>query len=138
MAASSLTAPIFQGGRLEGELERTHARRRELLELYRKTILSAYQEVEDALAQGKQATMRQQQFRVAIAHANQAYVLARDRFMAGAIDYQTLLNVQRSLFTAQDNEVQAQTDVLVASVSLFKALGGGWRQHEEHSMFSSK
>jgi outer membrane protein, multidrug efflux system len=124
--AASLTAPIFQGGRLEGELERTLARRTELLEIYRKTILTAYQEVEDALALGSQSSRRREQLLLSVANAEQAYEIARDRFLAGATDYQTLLIVQRSLLNAQDSEVQAHVDVLTASVLLFKSLGGGW------------
>jgi NodT family efflux transporter outer membrane factor (OMF) lipoprotein len=126
MLAASLTAPIFQGGRLEGELERTLARRNELIENYRKTILTAYREVEDALALGSQSTRRRGELQLSVDSASQAYELARDRYLAGAIDYQTLLNVQRSVLNARDSNIQAQVDVLSASVLLFKALGGGW------------
>ncbi len=124
--AASLTAPIFQGGRLEGELERTLARRTELLEIYRKTLLTAYREVEDALALGKQSTRRHEHLLFSVDNATQAYGLARDRYMAGATDYETLLIVQRSWLNAQDNEIQAHVDILTASVLLFKSLGGGW------------
>jgi NodT family efflux transporter outer membrane factor (OMF) lipoprotein len=125
--ATSLTAPIFQGGRIEGEFERTLARRTELLEIYRKTILTAYQEVEDALALGSQSTRRREQLLLSVDSAKQAYEIARDRYLAGATDYQTLLIVQRSLLNAQDSEIQAHVDVLTASVLLFKSLGGGWK-----------
>lgn len=124
--AASLTAPIFQGGRIEGELERTLARRTELLEIFRKTILTAYQEVEDALALGSQSSRRREQLLLSVASAEQAYGIARDRYLAGATDFQTLLIVQRSLLNAQDSEVQAHVDVLTASVLLIKSLGGGW------------
>jgi outer membrane protein, multidrug efflux system len=126
--AASLTAPIFQGGRLEGELERTLARRTELLEIYRKILLIAYQEVEDALALGGQSARRREQLLVAVESAEKAYGLALERYLAGATDFQTLLIVQRSLFNAQDSEVQAHIDVLTAAVLLFKSLGGGWSQ----------
>ncbi|WP_374088323.1 efflux transporter outer membrane subunit [Methylomicrobium lacus] len=126
--ASSLTQPIFQGGRLEGELERTKARRGELVEIYRQTILTAYREVEDALALGRQAARRREDLLLSVDSARQAYELGLERYLAGATDYQTLLNVQRSLLNAQDSEVQAHTDVLTASVLLYKALGGGWRR----------
>jgi outer membrane protein, multidrug efflux system len=124
--ASSLTTPIFQGGRLEGELERTLAHRTELLEIYRKTILTAYQEVEDALALGNQAKLRREQLLISVDSAKQAYAIARDRYLAGATDYQTLLIIQRSLLNAQDTEIQAHVDVLTTSILLFKSLGGGW------------
>lgn len=125
--ASSLTQPIFQGGRLEGELERTKARRDELVEIYRQTLLTAYREVEDALALGSQAARRRENLRLSVDSAWRAYELGRERYLAGATDYQALLNVQRSLLSAQDSEVQAHVDVLTASVLLYKALGGGWR-----------
>jgi multidrug efflux system outer membrane protein len=127
-AAASLSQPIFQGGRLEGELERTKARRNELVELYRRTLLTAYREVEDALALGSQAARRREDLLLSVDSARQAYELGRERYLAGATDYQTLLNVQRSLLNAQDSEVQAHVDVLTASVLLYKALGGGWRR----------
>jgi len=126
--ASSLTQPIFQGGRLEGELERTKARRGELVEIYRQTLLTAYREVEDALALGSQAARRREDLLLSVDSARRAYELGLDRYLAGATDYQTLLNVQRSLLNAQDSEVLAHTDVLTASVLLYKALGGGWRR----------
>ncbi|MEC4747710.1 efflux transporter outer membrane subunit [Methylomicrobium sp. Wu6] len=126
--ASSLTQPIFQGGRLEGELERTKARRNELVEIYRQMLLTAYREVEDALALGRQAARRREDLLLSVDSARQAYELGRERYLAGATDYQTLLNVQRSLLNAQDTEIQAHTDVLTASVLLYKALGGGWRE----------
>lgn len=126
--AASLSQPIFQGGRLEGELERTQARRRELVELYRQTLLTAYREVEDALAFGRQAARRREDLRLSVESARRAYELGLERYLAGATDYQTLLNVQRSLLVAQESEVLAHTDVLTASVLLYKALGGGWRR----------
>jgi multidrug efflux system outer membrane protein len=128
VAAASLSQPIFQGGRLEGELERTKARRNELVEIYRQTLLTAYREVEDALALGSQAARRREDLQMSVDSARQAYELGRERYLAGATDYQTLLNVQRSLLNAQDSEVQAHVDVLTASVLLYKALGGGWRR----------
>ena len=125
--ASALTAPIFQGGSIEGELERTLARRTELMEIYRKTILTAYKEVEDALALGTYSIRRREQLLASVDNAKQAYEIARERYLAGATDYQTLLITQRSLFNAQDSEVQVHVDVLTAAVLLFKSLGGGWR-----------
>jgi multidrug efflux system outer membrane protein len=128
VAAATLSQPIFQGGRLEGELERTKARRNELVEVYRQTLLTAYREVEDALALGSQAARRREQLRLSVDSARLAYELGLERYLAGATDYQTLLNVQRSLLIARESEVLAHVDVLTASVLLYKALGGGWRR----------
>jgi NodT family efflux transporter outer membrane factor (OMF) lipoprotein len=124
--ASSLTQPLFQGGRLEGGLENAQARNAELVETYRKTILTAFKEVEDAAAVRSNSTRRLQALADAVDKAQQAYQLSLDRYRLGAIDYQTLLLTQRSLLTAENSQVQARQDVLVAMVQLYQALGGGW------------
>lgn len=124
--ASSLAQPLFQGGRLEGGLENAEARNAELVELYRKTILTAFKEVEDAAAVRSNSSRRLQALAEAVAQARLAYQLSLDRYRLGAIDYQTLLTTQRSLLAAETSQVQALQDVLVAMVQLYQALGGGW------------
>jgi NodT family efflux transporter outer membrane factor (OMF) lipoprotein len=124
--ASSLTQPLFQGGRLEGGLENAQARNAELVETYRKTILTAFKEVEDAAAVRSNSTRRLQALMDAVDMARLAYRLSLDRYRLGAIDYQTLLTTQRSLLSAENSQVQARQDVLVAMVQLYQALGGGW------------
>ena len=124
--ASSLTQPLFQGGRLEGGLENAEARNAELVETYRKTILTAFKEVEDAAAIRSNSARRLQALADALDMARLAYQLSLDRYRLGAIDYQTLLSTQRSLLSAENSQVQARQDVLVAMVQLYQALGGGW------------
>jgi len=124
--ASSVTQPLFQGGRLEGGLENAQARNAELVEIYRKTILTAFKEVEDTAAVRSNSTRRLQALADAVDKARQAYQLSLDRYRFGLIDYQTLLSTQRSLLTAENSQVQARQDVLVALVQLYQALGGGW------------
>lgn len=124
--ASSLAQPLFQGGRLEGGLENAEARNAELVETYRKTILTAFKEVEDAAAIRSNSTRRLQALADALDMARLAYQLSLDRYRLGAIDYQTLLSTQRSLLNTENSQVQARQDVLVAMVQLYQALGGGW------------
>lgn len=124
--AASLAQPLFQGGRLEGGLENAKARNLELVETYRKTILTAFKEVEDAAAVSSNSARRLQALADAVDKARLAYQLSLDRYRLGLIDYQTLLLTQRSLLTAENSQVQARQDVLVAMVQLYKALGGGW------------
>lgn len=125
--AAGLTQPLFQGGRLEGGLENARARNAELVETYQQTVLTAFKEVEDAAAIRSNSTRRMLALIDAEASAREAYRLSTERYRVGAIDYQTLLNTQRSLLTAQNNRVLARLDVLVAMVQLYKALGGGWQ-----------
>ncbi|MDO9167526.1 MAG: efflux transporter outer membrane subunit [Methylobacter sp.] len=124
--ASSLAQPLFQGGRLEGGLENAEARNAELVETYRKTILTAFKEVEDAAAIRSNSARRLQALADALDMARLAYQLSLDRYRLGAIDYQTLLSTQRSLLNTENSQVQARQDVLVAMVQLYQALGGGW------------
>lgn len=124
--ASSLAQPLFQGGRLEGGLENAQGRNAELVESYRKTVLTAFKEVEDAAAVRSNSGRRLLALADAVAQAKAAYQLSLDRYRLGAIDYQTLLSTQRSLLTAENSQVQARQDVLVAMVQLYQALGGGW------------
>ncbi|WP_432740601.1 efflux transporter outer membrane subunit [Methylobacter sp. G7] len=124
--ASSLAQPLFQGGRLEAGLENAEARNAELVETYRKTILTAFKEVEDAAAIRSNSARRLQALADALDMARLAYQLSLDRYRLGAIDYQTLLSTQRSLLNTENSQVQARQDVLVAMVQLYQALGGGW------------
>ena len=123
---ASIFQPVFQGGALEGQLEGTRARQAELAENYRTTVLTSFQEVEDALASVRAARERVALFDVAAEAARQAYQISRERYVAGAIDFLSLLDTQRSLLLAEDNFAQARFDQFTASVDLFKALGGGW------------
>jgi outer membrane protein TolC len=121
--ASSLLAPIFTGGRLTGNLENVTARQKELAVQYRQTVLAAFQEVEDALAVLKSANDRAVLSRATVTESQNAYDIAKARFDAGAIDYLNLLETQRSLFVARDNQITINQDQLFAFVQLRKALG---------------
>jgi NodT family efflux transporter outer membrane factor (OMF) lipoprotein len=126
--AGELTQPIFQGGRLEGELDRTEARHDELLQNYHKTILIAFQEVEDAVVIRKQSELRAKALRVAVTEAGKAYGLSLDLYEAGARDFQTVLTAQRNLLDSQSALVQANEQILSATVLIYRALGGGWNE----------
>jgi outer membrane protein TolC len=121
--ASNLLAPIFTGGRLTGNLESVTARQKELAAQYQKTVLVAFQEVEDALAALKSNNEQAALSVESVRESQNAYDIAKARFDAGAIDYLTLLETQRSLFVAQDNQISINQGQLSAFVQLRKALG---------------
>lgn len=124
--AASLTAPIFQGGRLEGQEELARAQSQELVESYRGAILSAFRDTEDALG-ATVNTGRQYGFASeAFEQANDAYRIVEARYRAGTVGFLDLLDAQRSVFSANDAMVQAGLSRFTASVDLYKALGGGW------------
>lgn len=126
--ASSLTAPIFEGGRLEGGVEKATSQQRELVATYQKSVLNAFGEVENALAAVKSASDREDSLKTAVEEAQKAYDISRKRYDVGTIDFATLLDTQASLLAAQDNFAQAMKARLSASLDLVKALGGGWKK----------
>ena len=123
---SNLLAPIFQGGRLKAGVRLSEARMAELVEVYRKTVLVALQEVEDALAAVRAARDRVVALTTALEESRSAYRLSRIQYEAGAIDFQTLLDAQRTLFLAEDTLAIARFERLSAIVDLMQSLGGGW------------
>lgn len=126
--ASGLIAPIFKGGLLQGNLDTTNARKLELVENYRKTILVSFKEVEDALTIVKTSQQRETSLETAMNEARKAYDLSVQQYDAGAIDFQTLLIARQTMYAAEDNFIQRKNDRLAAAALLFKALGGGWSQ----------
>lgn len=123
--SASLAAPLFHGGALRGGVELAKARKQELVEQYRAAVLTAFREVEDALAATQAAQLRAAALAASAEEAQRAYALARLRYDAGAIDFQIVLDTQRSALQADDALVQAQLERLSAAVGLFKALGNG-------------
>ncbi len=134
--AAGLTQPLFQGGRLEGGLSNALATNAELAENYRKTVLTAFREVEDAAAIQSNSGRRLQALQIAAEQARLAYQISQERYRLGAIDYQALLNTQSSYLNTENSRVQARLDVLVAQVQLYKALGGGWSLAEQNTDLS--
>jgi multidrug efflux system outer membrane protein len=121
--AANLLAPIFTGGKLTGNLESVTARQKELAAQYQKTVLTAFQEVEDALAalksNNEQAVLSQQ----SVTESQNAYNIAKARFDAGAIDFLDLLQTQGSLYQAQENQIVVNQGQLASFVQLRKAMG---------------
>jgi NodT family efflux transporter outer membrane factor (OMF) lipoprotein len=124
--AASVLQPIFDGGRLKGNVSIAESRERELVETYRKAILAAFADVETALAAaGRLARREALQIQVE-ERAREALRLAEVRYREGADDLLSVLDAQRTLFDAQDQLALVRLDRLEAAVALFRALGGGW------------
>jgi multidrug efflux system outer membrane protein len=125
---AGLTQPIFEGGALEGQLEFSKATYDELLADYRKAVISAFGNVEDALVGVQQTADQARRQENATVAARRAYEIAQSQMHAGTINILTVLNTEGALFTAEDALVQARFGQLQALVTLFSALGGGWQQ----------
>ena len=127
----SLTQPIFDGGRILGNFEFTQARQDELLQVYRKTVVQAFADVDNALMSIRQTTERLRLQREVVAASRRAFELSEQQLRAGTADIVTVLNTQLTLFQAEDALSQAQLARLLAIVSLYQALGGGWEPRIE-------
>jgi len=126
--STSLFAPIFDGGRLKRERDLAIARKQELVQAYRATVISALSEVDTALGQVHSLDEQQRLKTLELEQARQAYDLAEIRYKAGAEDFMTVLDTQRALSDVQNDMGLLKLRRLQATVSLYKALGGGWEQ----------
>ena len=125
---AGLTQPIFEGGALEGQFDLAQARYDELLADYKKAVLSAFGNAEDALIAVQQTEEQEKRQQQAVITAQRAYDFARAQMKAGTINILTVLNTETALFSAQDSLLQAKSARLQALVNLFGALGGGWQK----------
>jgi outer membrane protein, multidrug efflux system len=125
-AAAGLTAPIFHGGQLLGNLDLRKGQQDELLQNYRKAVISGFADVENALFNVRSTALTVQLQSAVVTSSRRAFDVSEQRLREGTIDLVTVLQTQQTLFTAEDALSQAQLARLQAIVSLYQALGGGW------------
>jgi len=128
--AAGVTQPIFDGFNLQGQLELQQGKQVELLQAYRKAILQAFTDVENALIAVDETTRHERLQAEVVRSSRKAYALTEQRLHEGTIDITTLLNTQTTLFTAEDNLSQIRLQRFMAVVGLYQALGGGWTRDE--------
>ena len=127
--AANASGPLFEGGRLVGQYRQAKAARDEALLGYKQTALSALRDVSNALiSRERLGESRDQRARQVIA-LETAVKLSSERYVAGKASYYEVLEAQQQLFPAELNLARTQRDQLLATVELYKALGGGW--HDE-------
>ncbi|MDP4076369.1 efflux transporter outer membrane subunit [Acidovorax sp. A1169] len=123
---ASVTLPILDGGALRAQLRAQQGALEQAQQMYRASVLAALKDVEDALVALRGDRLRLASLRIAAEAAGNAALLARQRYSSGLIDFQTVLETQRTQFATQDGAATASADVSRDHVRLFKALGGGW------------
>jgi len=126
--SGDLTQAIFHGGALKGQYDYRKARYEELLADYHKAVISAFSDVDNALAAVQHTSDQLQLQQEAVNQAQRAYDYSQAEFRGGIINIITLLNTETSLFTARDTLLQVKYSHLQALVNLFNALGGGWQR----------
>lgn len=136
--AAGLAAPIFDAGRLAADRDLADARHEELLAGYRQAIVQAFGDVQSALHTVAGTREQAQAQAQELAQARKALTLAEARYRAGGETLMSLLTTQQTLYQAQDLAVQLHQQRLLASVGLYKALGGGWEQAAAGTAIAAK
>jgi NodT family efflux transporter outer membrane factor (OMF) lipoprotein len=125
-AAASLTQPIFHGGQLLGNLDLQKGKQDELLQVYRKAVISGFADVENALDDIRKTAEREKLLVEAVTSSRRAFDISEQRLREGTVDLVTVLQTQQTLYAAEDALAQARLAHVLAIVSLYQALGGGW------------
>jgi outer membrane protein TolC len=122
--------PIFNYSRIQNNVRVQDARFQQLLVDYQDTVLRAAQEVEDGLAgylRAQEATAFAQN---AVVGAQRSVELAFIQYREGAVDYQRVLDAQRSLLQEQNSLARTRSSVATNLIAVYKALGGGWEMRQ--------
>lgn len=123
---ASAFAPIFQGGRIDAQVEQARARYEELLAGYRGRVLIAYRDVEDALTDLHDRSDAAQSQSKAVDSAREYLRLADQQFRQGIASYFLVIDAERTLLSNELTSAQLTSARLIATVQLIKALGAGW------------
>ncbi|MEO6280277.1 TolC family protein, partial [Roseateles sp.] len=123
---AGVSAPLLDGGAGRARVQVQQAALEGAAASYDAAILAALKDVEDSLAALRNDRERLQALRVAADAAQTAAQLARQRFGSGLVDFQVVLDTQRTVLNAQDGVAGSGGDVNADHVRLYKALGGGW------------
>jgi hypothetical protein len=100
--AASASQPLFHGGQLFGQLDQAEGKQLEMLQAYRKAVLSAFSDVEQALVAVQQEALRERYQREVVRASQRAFDISYQRLQQGTLDMVTLTQTQQTLFTAQD------------------------------------
>ncbi len=130
---ASLSATIFDGGRLRSVVRQRRAEAEESLADYHGRVLGALEDVENALVTRETSDTRLVELGQQVAAADAAARLARSNYRAGLTDFRTLLDAERTLLSARDGEASARGDRTKAAIQLYLALGGDWPQDLDFS-----
>ena len=134
---ADLTAPIFQGGALLHQERAAKAAYVQAAQLYRSTVLTAFQNVADTLSALEQDAAGLKAAAAADRAAKDSLDLSQRQWHAGYSDYLSLQNAEQAWQQARIALVQAQADRYADTAALFQALGGGWWHRDDENVAAS-
>ena len=123
---TGISAPIFDGGAIHAQIEEQRGSADVALAAYHSAIITALQDTENALVSVKTARDTEVALARAEESAEESERLARIQYKAGSINFQSFIDTQKNVLSAQDSHESAKASKSTAAVQLFNALGGGW------------
>jgi len=123
--------PIFDGWRIRSEIEVQNARQEQAVATYEKTVLTAFQDVENALVAFTNERVRYETLVEAVEASQKSTELSSELYTRGFAPFLNVLESQRALYISQDAMIQSETTVITDLIALYKALGGGWHVPDE-------
>ena len=129
----NLAMPLVDGGRRRAEVDRKEAALREAVANYQQKVLTAFQEVEDALVNNYATEQRVERLAETAQATGATLRLSTDRYLAGLVDYLPVLTAQRTDFDVSSRLLAARRQLLAERISLARALGGDWMRNQMNS-----
>ncbi|MDD4855372.1 MAG: efflux transporter outer membrane subunit, partial [Sulfuricurvum sp.] len=126
----TITLPIFTAGRIEGEVKTAEAEHNQSLSSYKKAIISAFNDADNAIGQNTKADEQLRYQKERSDAIQTAFEQSKLRYKVGTIAYNDLLLVQQQWISAQQSYLQARQNALISTVNLYKAFGGGWDNNQ--------
>jgi outer membrane protein, multidrug efflux system len=137
-ATQSLTQPVFDGFQLLGQLDEEIALQKQALQSYRKSVISAFVNVEQALIAIEEDTRQERLQAEVVTASRRAFELSEAQLRAGTVNLITVLQAEQTLFTAETTLAQVRLARFEAVVSMFQALGGGWPPKAELALAANE
>ncbi|MGO8778569.1 MAG: efflux transporter outer membrane subunit [Rhodomicrobium sp.] len=122
--------PVLDFGRLDALINVQELAAHEALVNYKRTILVAVEEVDEAIKQYRAQQQRLRELNIAQEQARRAVTLATERYERGITDFLNLLDAERAEYSIEDQAAIAQEAVVIQYIALYKALGGGWELYD--------
>lgn len=122
-----ITIPLFQGGKLRGQLDLRRAQQVEAAINYQKTVLSAFHDVSNAMTSYQAEQVRRASIAASVNAAQTAMRLAAEQYRGGLVTFLDVLNAERTLLDNQQQLADSDTTLNNDLVAIYNALGGGWQ-----------
>lgn len=123
---ANLAMPVFTAGRIAGQVQSAEADQRGAFENYKRSIIAAFRDFENALISSIKTKEQREAQAKRVEAVGTYFKLSKIRYDEGYTDYLTYLDSVRQLFDAQIDLVQTQSDNFIATIGLYRAMGGGW------------